>query len=262
MKKIYLAFLTVGGIFLSFQANAQKQRFALKVDALEAWRKNQGAAFEWRLDPKNSIEIQVGFRSHEELPAGVFVGEWKAHYAERRSFQVNASSGGAGNDILQYLGTGRPLPQAPPPIIQLTTMYVRATYGMSFQKKPQGLRTILLPGVSLFRHQHFEVKEKIDLTETTYNSWQIGSSTNQAQYVEQTTFYTQTREMRKQDNWIAGITYALGLAWQTKSGIYLEARLTMGVNIGKVSYSDSTLKPPAILNNYYGQGAFFAGWAF
>lgn len=75
-----------------------------------------------------------------------------------------------------------------------------------------------------------------------YESWQVIYVQNQEQFVEQTAFYTQTRQMREKSNWIAGATYAFGFAWQAKSGIYLEARTTAGINFGDVPYSKESVQ--------------------
>ncbi|MFN0216470.1 MAG: hypothetical protein ACKVT2_19595 [Saprospiraceae bacterium] len=249
-------------VLLSIESMAQNlKRIVVKADMLEATKKHLNAAIEWRFAPKNSIEIQLGFRRHNNLPANVFNGDWTANYAKQRAYIISLTSSPPVGDFgWEYLGTGRPLPDAPSPITSLSTLYTRVAYGMSFQTKPRGLRVILLPGISLFRHRYFEVTDKITQNETIFQSWQIGSAPNQEQLVEQTSFYTQTRKMREQNWWAAGANYSFGFAWQAKSGLYLETRLMAGVNIGDGPYEKEAL--PAMLRNFYGQASFFAGWAF
>ena len=82
----------------------------------------------------------------------------------------------------------------------------------------------------------------------------------ESQMVEKTEYYTETRKMREHTHLALGASYAFGFGWQTKFGLYLEARATIGVNFTKAPYE--VITPPEILKNFYGQAAFMAGWAF
>jgi hypothetical protein len=263
MKKLcHVLLFTLVDALVSLESRAQSlQQVVVKADMHEAAKSHLSAALEYRFDSKNSVEIQLGFRQHNSLPPDVFNGDWTSDYAERRDYIISLTSPPP-NDVSgwEYLGTGRPLPKEPLSIIPLSTYNTRVNYGMSFQKSPRGFRLILLPGISVSRHRYFEVNDKLNKNETILTSWQIGAIPNQAQLVEQTSYYTQTRQMREQIWWVAGATYAFGFAWQAKCGVYLEARVTTGVNFGNAPYSGQDL--PTILSNFYGQGAFFVGWAF
>ncbi|MBC7775722.1 MAG: hypothetical protein H7246_09820 [Phycisphaerae bacterium] len=262
MKNLYYVLLPALGVLMSLETTAQNlHRLVVKADMAEAAKKQLGAALEWRFNAKNSLELQLGFRRHNELPTDVFNGDWTADYAKRRGYISSAASPPPANDAgWEYLGTGRPLPDAHSSIIPLSTRYARVAYGMSYQNRPQGLRIILLPGISFSNHRYFEQYDQFAKKSGKFESWQIGSNPNQGQYVEQTFFYTQTRQMREINWWVLGATHSFGFAWQAKPGFYLEARITAGVNFGDAPYSKQDL--PNIMANYYGQMAFFLGWAF
>lgn len=260
-NQLYLSFLCFG-VLLNLTLKAQSNRSVVfKVDAVEALKKQLAVGIEWRTSAKGGLELQLGFQRHGQIPVGVFNGDWTTEYVERRTYILLASANSeTAASGWEYLGSGRPLPGAPPAINPISTLYTRLGYAISFQNKPHGLRFILIPGFSLLRSRYFEVKDKTVKGETATQSWQLGATLNEQQLVEQTISYTQLREMRERNKWIGGGTYAFGLAWQAKSGISLEARITVGANFGEGIYVSE--KPSPLLGNFYGQGAFFVGWAF
>lgn len=260
MKNQVFILTALVGVAMGQGLIAQNQ-FAIKADLTEALKKNLLAGVEWRFSKKGGVELQLGFRKHNDLPAGVFRGEWGVGYAERRSYSVKASSNIHFNDSgWQYLGPGRPLPVISAQIFPLSTLVGRAGYVRSYQPKPNGLRFLLIPGVSLARHRYFEVSKDVFAQEKDYQSWQVGSLPNEEQFVEQTNYVTQTRTIQERKQWAVGFTNAFGLAWQAKFGLFLEARATIGVNYGDAPYT--VPKPPDLLDSFYGQGALLVGWAF
>lgn len=262
MKNLSFVLLAIIGGWFGNKVEAQNMRqIIVKGNLVEATNKQIGVALEWRLCKKNSIEFQYGFQRHNDLPPNVFNGDWTANYVKQRNYIISLStSAPIQEDGWDYFGTGRPLPASSSPILALSTFYARIGYGMSFQKRPRGPRLLLLPGISLSRHRFFEINDRVSNNETIFESWQIGPSQNQQQLVEQTAYFTQTRQMREKSKWIGGATYALGLAWQSKFGLSFEARFTAGVNFGDAPYAQQG--QPNILSNYYGQGTLFIGWAF
>ncbi len=262
MKTLYYVLLPALGVLMGMESMAQNlRRGVVKADVVAAAKKQWGAGLEWRLNAKNSLDIQVGFQRHNELPSDVFNGDWTTDYAKRRDYVVSSTSQTPANDFgWEYLGTGRPLPDAASSMISLSNSYVRLSYGISYQTNPRGLRIILLPGISFSNHRYFDLSEQINKTRSTFERWQIGSAPYPAQLVEQTTFYTQTRQMREKNWWVGGVTQAFGFAWQAKPGFFLEARWTVGINFGDAPYPKEDVPP--IMTNFFGQGAFFVGWAF
>lgn len=262
MKTISLIPILCLGILLNLSIKAQSHRSVIfKVDAMEALKKQMAVGVEWRISPKGGVELQLGYLNHDQLPIEFFDGEWTTEYMERRSYVITAPSNALTEDTdWQYLGNGRPLPETPPAINPISTFYTRLGYAISFQNKPNGLRLILLPGISLLRSRYFEVKDKTIRGDVVTKSWQLGPTPNEKQLVEQTIAYNQKREMRGQNRWVGGGTYAFGLAWQAKFGLSFEARVTVGANFGEgINIAE---KPSPIMDNFYGQGTIFVGWAF
>jgi hypothetical protein len=239
-----------------------QRRFIVKMDALEASQKHLLTGFEWRLNNTGSLELQFGYRGPTPQAEYLFNGDWTTQYAKRRSYIVQQNSSVLKDDTgWQYLGTGRPLPASVgTALYQYSTLYGRLGFVKSFQEKPRGIRLLFVPGITFAKHRYYEISEQIVQENVTDMSWRLGALPYESQMVEKTEYYTETRKMREHHHATLGASYAFGFAWQTKFGLYLEARATIGVNFSKPPYE--VVNPPEILKNFYGQAAFMAGWAF
>lgn len=236
----------------------QLRRHALKCD-LTAFLKGYSAAYEYRLHPKTSLELQGYFEKHPDAGPDIFNGEWVAYYAERKIDTLheyfNTVLGSSG---WEYVNERRPLPPANS-FVPVSTLQLSLGMRFIFEKRKSPWRIFLQPGCATTRHRFYEITDKVLVLENVEKIWEEGVYPNEYRIKRRNVSYRQTRTMLLKNAWLIGLRYDVGVARKFGNHFFLEARLNTGAHLW-LPYEEPA--PPPAARRFWAKPALLAGWTF
>lgn len=251
MIRVLLLVLFLAGS--ASQSFAQTLRhYGVNLDLTGILNRRVGLACEWRKNERSGLEFQLSYTDQNPVPgAHFFHGDWTVAYAKREIHRLVDPSQ---NDS-RYYGSGRPLPEVKYPTISISTVGGRIGYRASYPDNRW--RFFIQPSFSVARHNFVHVHDKITTLDIETENWRIAQGLERL--VQTTTYYRQTRQMRFQRQWYAGIHYEIGGAYTFRNGLALEARCGLGFNFGgKNPYP----QVPYTMNAVHTHASIRAGYFF
>lgn len=241
------------------QLDAQTlRRNGLKIDVGSTWQRRIGLVYERRVTQSSGFEVQAGYTHHNPTSTSFFNGSYRMEYAWREVSMTSADN--VESKVSEgYFGSGRPLPQLPAGIVQLSTIQAGFAYRASYGNTPQ-FRLFLQPSLHVMRHRYAEARDYILVLQKETEKWITGATLADGSISRQTTHYRQTRDMRVHNRWYGGVAYDIGLACTLKNGLHLEGGAGLGINVGNTAYEKP--KMPFALNGVHLRYMLRAGYFF
>ena len=240
----------------------EAKTFSLKLQTLALLRNGVELVSEWQNNPKSSWELSFRYNYSGSAPQGVFNGTWSNQYVERRTYMVDESTMNLYNDSgVQFLGDGRPMPTISSPLLSFMSGRVSVAYKQYRRLGVKNLEGYLQPAFSVAVAEVFEVVRNDTRFDESLETWRLGESNTSTQMaIRETRYYYQNRETLYRRNWVAGVSYHVGLKYRFARHFILEARAGGGFNLGGMPELDKKL--PYDLRHYYGNGQLLVGYIF
>ncbi len=234
-----------------------QRRNAIKTDLTALAQKGGRLAYEFRLSPKSSLELSIGFQKHANQPDWIFHGDQIAYYLQRKLDTFDFAGRLLNSSGWQNVES-QPLPDAPD-FLPLFSANYRLGWRFVYEKARSKWRFFLQPGLNASSTRFFEITGG-RRTENYYEEhWSIGTYPFQQKVERESVTTQQTRSMRLKNTWNFGLTYDLGFVRKWGKHFFLEGRLSTGGNLS-VPYKSTHL--PLTLRGLWAQPVLMAGWGF
>lgn len=254
MRLFILLFIL--GASTSLLRGQQKQ--AIKLDVTALVEQNLQVAYEVRVNKNSSLEISVGRVKHNDQPDWVFNGSQTNNYLQGKIDTFNLfnkldrSSG-------WYNIVSQPLVSAPENFA-LDSYQAQIGWRFNYTKRRSKWRFFLQPGMLVERLRYFTITTErvLDLKNTSL--YYIGDAPFQQKVESSLAAYNEKRIMYQKKDWLAGISYNLGLVRRFGQHFFLEGRVQGGALISAEPYQSP--KPPLKSRAFWIQPVLLAGWGF
>lgn len=229
--------------------SAQQRRHIFKFDLPALAWDRVGGAYEWRLSPKLSLEVNAHAQWHPDQPDWFFNGQLVTYFVMEKTEQLDFLKRVTHTTGWRYRDSA-PLPDVPSHITSLSQQYGLALK-FSYPATKKGLRYFVAPGAMCTHSEYLSIITENQVVK--YYKYQEYAN------LRHVVLHEQRRTMFKQQDWQFGLSYQIGFSHTWKSGLYLEGRAMAAYHFN-LPYEDEPL--PARLRRWWVRPALLCGWAF